>query len=122
MGDTAVFKLKIHILIFHNQTNTNITYPNRSKIKTVSNFVSTNIEYTLNSCNLTQFFSPKKGERLNFAMDESDVTVRIGKEFCNVTLLASNMLTCIPPKTQPEAGDKLYGPGMTPAVTVRGFY
>ena len=43
-----------------------------------------------------------QGERLDYACDESDVTVIIGQERCNVTLLATNMLTCIPPATQPE--------------------
>ncbi|XP_043223857.1 plexin-A2-like isoform X2 [Amphibalanus amphitrite] len=43
------------------------------------------------------------GRNLNLACRDSDVTVRIGTEFCNVTSLSLNQLTCKPPKKAPLA-------------------
>ncbi|QQP52047.1 Plexin A [Caligus rogercresseyi] len=42
------------------------------------------------------------GKNLNRASKESDMKVRIGKKFCNVTSLSSTQLTCKPPESQPE--------------------
>uniref|UniRef100_A0A0K2U8T1 Plexin A [Tribolium castaneum] n=1 Tax=Lepeophtheirus salmonis TaxID=72036 RepID=A0A0K2U8T1_LEPSM len=42
------------------------------------------------------------GKNLNRALKESDIKVRIGKKFCNVTSLSLNQLTCRPPETKPE--------------------
>ena len=44
-----------------------------------------------------------QGRNLNLACRDSDVTVRIGTEFCNVTSLSQNQLTCKPPKKAPLA-------------------
>ena len=44
-----------------------------------------------------------QGRNLNLACRDSDVTVRIGTEFCNVTSLSLNQLTCKPPKKAPLA-------------------
>ncbi|CAL4110360.1 unnamed protein product [Meganyctiphanes norvegica] len=41
------------------------------------------------------------GKNLDHASQEGDVEVRIGGEFCNVTSLSRNQLTCKPPKEQP---------------------
>ncbi|CAB4053906.1 PLXNA [Lepeophtheirus salmonis] len=41
-------------------------------------------------------------KNLNRASKESDMKVRIGKKFCNVTSLSLYQLTCKPPETQPE--------------------
>ena len=43
------------------------------------------------------------GKNLNRASKESDMTVRIGSKFCNVTSLSLNQLTCKPPGDQPPA-------------------
>ncbi|XP_037086635.1 plexin-A4-like [Pollicipes pollicipes] len=43
------------------------------------------------------------GRNLNLACKDTDVTVRIGTEFCNVTSLSQNQLTCKPPKKAPLA-------------------
>lgn len=42
---------------------------------------------------------------LDRASQESDVIVRIGTSFCNVTSLSRSQLTCRPPTTQPPARD-----------------
>ncbi|KAJ8955408.1 hypothetical protein NQ318_003506 [Aromia moschata] len=42
------------------------------------------------------------GQNIDRACQESDVEVRIGKSFCNVTSLSRHQLTCRPPETQPE--------------------
>ncbi|CAL4127094.1 unnamed protein product, partial [Meganyctiphanes norvegica] len=41
------------------------------------------------------------GKNLDHASQEGDVEVRIGGEFCNVTSLSQNQLTCKLPKEQP---------------------
>ncbi len=43
------------------------------------------------------------GRNLNRASKESDMRVRIGTRFCNVTSLSLNQLTCKPPEDQPPA-------------------
>ncbi|XP_026472464.1 plexin-A4 [Ctenocephalides felis] len=43
------------------------------------------------------------GQHLDRACQESDVEVRIGNSFCNVTSLSRQQLTCRPPNTQPPA-------------------
>jgi plexin A len=43
------------------------------------------------------------GKNLNRASKESDMVVRIGSKFCNVTSLSLNQLTCKPPADQPPA-------------------
>merc|ERR1719340_261238 len=43
------------------------------------------------------------GKNLNRASKESDMKVRIGSKFCNVTSLSLNQLTCKPPEEQPSA-------------------
>lgn len=45
------------------------------------------------------------GQNIDRACQESDVEVRIGKSFCNVTSLSRQQLTCRPPETQPPASD-----------------
>ncbi|KAG8193494.1 hypothetical protein JTE90_003709 [Oedothorax gibbosus] len=45
------------------------------------------------------------GMNLDRASQESDVVVRIGTAFCNVTSLSRSQLTCRPPTTQPPARD-----------------
>ncbi|KAJ8983519.1 hypothetical protein NQ317_012010 [Molorchus minor] len=42
------------------------------------------------------------GQNIDRACQESDVEVRIGKSFCNVTSLSRHQLTCRPPETQPQ--------------------
>ena len=43
------------------------------------------------------------GKNLNLASKETDMKVRIGTKFCNVTSLSLNQLTCKPPDDQPPA-------------------
>ena len=43
------------------------------------------------------------GKNLNRASKESDIKVRIGSKFCNVTSLSLKQLTCKPPEDQPPA-------------------
>ena len=43
------------------------------------------------------------GQNLNNACQDSDVIVLIGQQYCNVTALSSQQLTCRPPKLQPAA-------------------
>ena len=45
----------------------------------------------------------KQGRNLDRASQDSDVLVRIGNSFCNVTSLSRNQLTCRPPSSQPLA-------------------
>ncbi len=47
------------------------------------------------------------GKNLNRASKETDMKVRIGSKFCNVTSLSLNQLTCKPPEEQPPALDAL---------------
>jgi len=47
------------------------------------------------------------GKNLNLASKETDMKVRIGSKFCNVTSLSLNQLTCKPPEEQPSALDRL---------------
>jgi plexin A len=56
-----------------------------------------------------------QGEHLNEACDETDVTVSIGSQKCNVTSLAQMQLVCTPPEFQPPGSDER---GL-PMVTVR---
>ncbi|XP_077862312.1 plexin-B-like [Saccoglossus kowalevskii] len=49
------------------------------------------------------------GEDLNLAVDESDVRVMIGSEFCEVISLAWNQLTCVPPAHPPNGGNDKSG-------------
>lgn len=56
-----------------------------------------------------------QGEHLNEACDETDVTVSIGTQKCNVTSLAQMQLVCTPPEIQPPGNDDR---GL-PMVTVR---
>uniref|UniRef100_A0A8D8STZ2 Plexin-B n=1 Tax=Cacopsylla melanoneura TaxID=428564 RepID=A0A8D8STZ2_9HEMI len=60
------------------------------------------------------------GKYLDLVFDESDVTVRIGIEVCNVTSIANNQLTCIPPAEQPSNSldDNPKGITELPNVTV----
>ena len=46
------------------------------------------------------------GKNLNRASKETDMKVRIGSKFCNVTSLSLNQLTCKPPEEQPTALDR----------------
>jgi plexin A len=46
------------------------------------------------------------GQNIDRACQESDVEVRIGNSFCNVTSLSRQQLTCRPPETQPPALDR----------------
>lgn len=46
------------------------------------------------------------GQNIDRACQESDVEVRIGTSFCNVTSLSRQQLTCRPPETQPPALDE----------------
>lgn len=46
------------------------------------------------------------GQHLDRASKESDVIVQIGNEFCNVTSLSRQQLTCRPPDSQPAALDE----------------
>ncbi|XP_014222817.2 plexin-B isoform X2 [Trichogramma pretiosum] len=48
-----------------------------------------------------------EGENLNFASDESDVSVSVGSQPCNVTSLALTQLVCTPPEQQPAGTDEL---------------
>merc|ERR1712223_1840837 len=51
------------------------------------------------------------GKNLNRASQDSDMRVRIGSKFCNITSLSLNQLTCKPPEEQPPAwinGDETY--------------
>ena len=41
------------------------------------------------------------GKNLNRASQDSDMRVRIGSKFCNITSLSLNQLTCKPPEEQP---------------------
>ena len=43
------------------------------------------------------------GKNLNRASKETDMIVKIGSKFCNVTSLSLNQLTCKPPEDQPPA-------------------
>lgn len=43
------------------------------------------------------------GQNIDRACQESDVEVRIGNSFCNVTSLSRQQLTCRPPENQPAA-------------------
>ena len=43
------------------------------------------------------------GKNLNRASQDSDMRVRIGSKFCNITSLSLNQLTCKPPEEQPPA-------------------
>ncbi|XP_043221511.1 plexin-A2-like isoform X2 [Amphibalanus amphitrite] len=43
------------------------------------------------------------GRNLNWACKDTDVTVRIGTGYCNVTSLSLSQLTCKPPKKAPRA-------------------
>ena len=43
------------------------------------------------------------GKNLNRASQETDMRVRIGSKYCNVTSLSLNQLTCKPPEDQPPA-------------------
>ncbi|GIY30138.1 hypothetical protein CEXT_325971 [Caerostris extrusa] len=45
------------------------------------------------------------GMNLDRASQETDVVVRIGTSYCNVTSLSRSQLTCRPPTTQPPARD-----------------
>lgn len=45
------------------------------------------------------------GQHLDRACQESDVVVQIGNNYCNVTSLSRQQLTCRPPETQPPAID-----------------
>ena len=45
------------------------------------------------------------GKNLNRAASKSDMKVKIGTEFCDVTSLSANQLTCIPPAEQPPVSD-----------------
>ncbi|XP_054724986.1 plexin A3-like isoform X2 [Uloborus diversus] len=45
------------------------------------------------------------GMNLDRASQETDVIVRIGASYCNVTSLSRSQLTCRPPTTQPSARD-----------------
>ncbi|CAG7724457.1 unnamed protein product [Allacma fusca] len=56
-----------------------------------------------------------EGVHLNEACDETDVTVMIGNQKCNVTSLAQNQLVCTPPDLQPPGTDD----SRLPMVTVR---
>ncbi|XP_017783638.1 PREDICTED: plexin A3 [Nicrophorus vespilloides] len=47
------------------------------------------------------------GQNIDRACQETDVEVRIGNSFCNVTSLSRQQLTCRPPETQPSALDEL---------------
>ena len=44
-----------------------------------------------------------QGRNLNPPLRTSDVVVLIGREYCNITSVAENQLTCRPPKSQPAA-------------------
>jgi plexin A len=57
-----------------------------------------------------------EGEHLNDACDETDVSVLIGSQKCNVTSLAQTQLVCTPPELQPPGNDNERG---LPMVTVR---
>ncbi|XP_008204796.2 plexin-A4 [Nasonia vitripennis] len=50
------------------------------------------------------------GQHLDRACQESDVVVKIGDSFCNVTSLSRQQLTCRPPSTQPPALDSSGNP------------
>ncbi|KAL1462512.1 hypothetical protein WDU94_014341 [Cyamophila willieti] len=60
------------------------------------------------------------GEYLDLASNESDVTVKIGIEDCNVTSIARTQLTCKPPLKQPlnSINDTRGGTHELPNVTV----
>ncbi|KAF5306013.1 hypothetical protein FQR65_LT07506 [Abscondita terminalis] len=45
------------------------------------------------------------GQNIDRACQESDVVVKIGNSYCNVTSLSRQQLTCRPPETQPPAVD-----------------
>nr|XP_006820080.1 PREDICTED: plexin-A4 [Saccoglossus kowalevskii] len=49
------------------------------------------------------------GQHLNLASSETDVTVMIGSEICEVISLAWNQLTCQPPRQQPNGGSEEKG-------------
>ncbi|GBN12681.1 hypothetical protein AVEN_116011-1, partial [Araneus ventricosus] len=63
------------------------------------------------------------GMNLDGASRESDVVVRIGTSYCNVTSLSRSQLTCRPPTTQPPARDANGKPDPTkiPEVVVSLF-
>lgn len=50
------------------------------------------------------------GQHLDRACQESDVVVKIGASFCNVTSLSRQQLTCRPPSKQPKALDSTGNP------------
>jgi len=60
------------------------------------------------------------GQNLNRASKETDVRVRIGTEYCNVTSVSLNQLTCKPPDSQPPAlnEDGSSDPNRLPDVVV----
>jgi len=59
------------------------------------------------------------GKNLNRAAKESDIKVRIGTQYCNVTSLSLNQLTCKPPDHQPPAlVDGKQDPNELPDVVV----
>ncbi|KAF8785202.1 plexin-A2-like isoform X2 [Argiope bruennichi] len=60
------------------------------------------------------------GQNLDRASQESDVIVRIGTSYCNVTSLSRSQLTCRPPTSQPLARDAagFPVPGQLPEVVV----
>lgn len=59
------------------------------------------------------------GKNLNRASKESDMRVRIGTQYCNVTSVSLNQLTCKPPDHQPPAlVDGKHDPNQLPDVVV----
>ena len=54
------------------------------------------------------------GQHLDRACQESDVVVKIGNSFCNVTSLSRQQLTCRPPSSQPKTLDAYGNPRTEP--------
>ncbi|KAK2182660.1 hypothetical protein NP493_342g02054 [Ridgeia piscesae] len=66
----------------------------------------------------TDEFIHIRGKHLNYASHIRDVRVTVGTELCNITLLATNQLTCRPPPQKPRFESSNYAPGGIPGVTV----
>lgn len=66
-----------------------------------------------------------QGQNIDRACQESDVVVKIGNSFCNVTSLSRQQLTCRPPETQPPAVDMQHqenGEALPKVVVIVGGY
>lgn len=73
-----------------------------------SDYLNINVRYhhaRMRYLNLNIHFK-FQGQNIDRACQESDVEVKIGKSYCNVTSLSRQQLTCRPPETQPPPLDE----------------